>query len=147
MASKCKFRKKDGKVVARTHSPEMVCVSSTIRKEQRVRRAGGVKRSQPAPVLPLDTPDHPLASPKDVSQLLANSINQLRRGELDPRVANSVGYLATILLRALEQGPLEERIAKLEAMLGLAANLPSNVISDGNGPRDTSALTATGHTQ
>jgi hypothetical protein len=49
---------------------------------------------------------------------LADSINQLRRGELDPRVANGVGYLASILLRALEQGPMEERLAHLESLLG-----------------------------
>ena len=34
-----------------------------------------------------------------------------------------MGYLTSVLLRALEQGPLEERLAKLEAPLGLAPNL------------------------
>jgi hypothetical protein len=77
-------------------------------------------------VLPVDTPDHSLASPKDVSHLLADSINQLRRGELDPRVANAVGYLSTVLLRALEQGPLEDRMAKLESIFGLEANSKSS---------------------
>jgi tetratricopeptide (TPR) repeat protein len=43
----------------------------------------------------------------------------LRRGQLDPRVANAMGYLTSVLLRALEQGPMEE----LEAVLGLAPNL------------------------
>jgi len=28
-----------------------------------------------------------------------------------------MGYLASVLLRALEQGPLEERLAKLESVL------------------------------
>jgi hypothetical protein len=59
----------------------------------------------------------PSAIPKDVSAFLADSINQLRRGQLDPRVANGVGYLSSVLLRALEQGPLEERLAKIEAAL------------------------------
>jgi len=68
-------------------------------------------------VLPKDTPDHPLASPSDVSSLLAQSINQLRRGQLDLRIANGIGYLASVLLRALEQGPMEERLAHLEAVL------------------------------
>ncbi len=48
---------------------------------------------------------------------MADSINQLRRGQLDPRVANGIGYLTSVLLRALEQGPLEERMAKIEAAL------------------------------
>jgi hypothetical protein len=78
---------------------------------------GGITRSRTAAVLPADAPDHPLRNTQDVSTLLAESINQVRRGELDPRVANSVGHLASILLGALQQGPLEERLARLEAAL------------------------------
>jgi hypothetical protein len=51
---------------------------------------------------------------------LAKSTNQVLQGAIDPRVANSAGYLANVLLRALEQGPLEERMARLEATLGIA---------------------------
>ena len=68
-------------------------------------------------MLAVDTPDNPLRNTQDVSTLLAESINQVRRGQLDPRVANSVGHLASILLGALQQGPLEERLARLEAAL------------------------------
>ena len=136
MATKCSFRKKDGSGCGANAQPEVgLCVfhdPARAADGHRARRAGGIKRSQPGPVLPLDTPDHPLASPNDVSHLLANSMNQLRRGELDPRVANSLGYLATVLLRALEQGPLDERMAKVEAMLGMAENPPSSVIDDRN---------------
>ncbi len=71
-------------------------------------------------MLPLDTPDHPLGNTKEVSALLSDSINRLRRGQLDPRVANAMGYLTSVFLRALEQGPIEERLARLEATLGLA---------------------------
>jgi hypothetical protein len=56
----------------------------------RARHAGGVRRSQVAAVLPSDTPDHPLGDTNQVSVLLADSINRLRRGELDPRVANAM---------------------------------------------------------
>jgi hypothetical protein len=90
---------------------------------RRARRAGGISRSRPAIVLPSDTPDHPLESIKDVSALLAESINQLRRGQLDPRVGNAMGYLTGVLLHSLEQGALEERVAKLEsAAAGCDAN-------------------------
>jgi hypothetical protein len=78
---------------------------------------GGINRSRTAAVLPVDAPDNPLRNTQDVSTLLAESINQVRRGQLDPRVANSVGHLASILLGALQQGPLEERLARLEAAL------------------------------
>ena len=79
-----------------------------------------------AAVLPFDTPDHPLTNSKEVSDLLAVSINQLRRGQLDPRIANGIGYLATVLLRALEQGPIEERLAQIEATFAKHAEQQAN---------------------
>ena len=72
---------------------------------QRARRAGGIARSRPA-VLPANVPDVQLGTCKDVSNLLAASISQFRRGELDPRVSNAIGYLSGILLKALEQSEL-----------------------------------------
>jgi len=77
-------------------------------------------------VFPLETPDAPLQSSRDVSVFLAESINAVRKGELDPRVANAVGYLASIQLRALEQGPTEQRIAALEMTLGLVPKAPGS---------------------
>jgi hypothetical protein len=68
-------------------------------------------------VLPFDTPDHPLGDTNQVSALLADSINRLRRGQLDPRVANAMGYLASVLLKALESGRIEDRLAHLEAVV------------------------------
>jgi hypothetical protein len=77
-------------------------------------------RSRPAAVLSRETPDHPLRNTTEVSTLLGETINQVRRGVLDPRVANCMGQLLNVLLRSLEQGPLEERLARLEASLGIA---------------------------
>lgn len=121
MAKKCEFGKKNGEPCgADAQTGKSLCVFHDPDKAsegRRARRAGGIARSRLAAVLPSDTPDHPLGNTKDVSAFLADSINQLRRGQLDPRVANGVGYLSSVLLRALEQGPLEERLAKIEAAL------------------------------
>ena len=73
-------------------------------------------------MLPTDTPDHSLGNTTDVSAFLSDSINRLRRGQLDPRVANAMGYLTSVLLRSLEQGPIEERLAKIEATLAANAH-------------------------
>jgi hypothetical protein len=54
--------------------------------------------------------------------LLTDSINRLRRGQLDPRIANAMGYLTGVLLCALEPGAVEDRLARIEAIL--AANAP-----------------------
>jgi hypothetical protein len=126
MVKKCEFRKKNGeRCRADTQTGKSLCVFHDPARADdghRARQAGGVHRSRGAAVLPSDTPDHPLGDTNQVSVLLADSINRLRRGQLDPRVANAMGYLTSLLLRSLEQGPIEERLAKIEATLAANAD-------------------------
>src|SRR5262249_21918667 len=58
-------------------------------------------------------PDLVLNDVPAVVKLLAETINQVRKGTLDPKVANCVGYLASILLRALEGSELAREIEQL----------------------------------
>jgi hypothetical protein len=126
VAKKCEFRKKNGeRCGADAQTGKSLCVfhdPARAADGRRARKAGGIRRSRAVAALPVDTPDHPLGNTLDVSAFLAGSINQLRRGELDPRVANAVGYLTSVLLRSLEQGPLEERVARIEAALAQSAS-------------------------
>jgi hypothetical protein len=121
MVKKCESRKKNGeRCRADAQTGKSLCVFHDPARAgdgPRARQAGAVHRSHSAAVLPSDTPDHPLGDTNQVSVLLADSINRLRRGQLDPRVANSMGYLTSVRLRSLEQGPIEERLAKIEAAL------------------------------
>jgi hypothetical protein len=78
-----------------------------------------MRRSRRAVVLPLNTPDHPLGNSTDISALIAETTNQLRRGQLDPKVATAIGYLASVQLRAFEQGLLEKRMKEIEDYLGV----------------------------
>jgi hypothetical protein len=134
MTKKCRFRKKNGNECgADTQSGKNVCVfhdPTRAAQGRRARRKGGINRSQPATVLPPETLDRPLDDSKDVATLLADSINRVRCGQLDVRIANTVGYLSTVLLRALEGGPLEERLSRLEIALGLAANTGDAFLAD-----------------
>jgi hypothetical protein len=120
MAKKCEFLKRNGeRCGADAQTGKNLCVfhdPARANDGRRARQAGGVHRSQAAAVLTSDTPDHPLGDANQVSALLADSINRLRRGQLDPRVANAMGYLASVLLKALDQR-LEERLAHLEAVI------------------------------
>ena len=115
MSAKCQFRKKDGsRCRANAQATNGLCVFHDPEKAadgRRARQAGGISRSRVAAVLPPDTPDHRLQNTQDISNLLAHSINQVLRGQLDPKVGNSVGYLASVMLRSLEQGRTEERVA------------------------------------
>ena len=53
----------------------------------------------------------------DVTKLLGDTINDLRSGTIDSRLANTIGYLATGMLKALQQGDLEGRLRAMEAVL------------------------------
>jgi hypothetical protein len=79
------------------------------------RKAGGAKGK--AVVLLADTPNAPLDTVGDVVLLLGTTVNQVRRGELDPKVANAVGYLTGILLKALEVGEVERRLEAVESIV------------------------------
>ena len=57
----------------------------------------------------------PLKSIGDVSGLLEETINRVRQGPFDLRAANAIGFLAGILLKALDQR-FEERLTHLEAV-------------------------------
>jgi hypothetical protein len=81
------------------------------------RRTGRAARSRPAKVLEPDEPDLPLEGVRDVTRLLADTINRVRKGQLDPKIANTVGYLAGIMLRSFEVGELEDRLSRLEGAI------------------------------
>lgn len=138
MAKKCRFRKKNGEICrANSQSDDGLCIfhdPARAGEVSRARRTGGKKRSQGATVLPPDTPDHTLGNSHDVARLLADTINQVRRGQLDPRVANTVGYLSNILVAALQLGPLEDRLLRLEGTVGIeSADTRVAALLDGSG--------------
>src|SRR6266849_6528099 len=113
----CRYRKQDGsRCQANAMANSTACFihhPGFAGRRAEAQRTGGSRNK--AAVLSNETPDHPLKSVVDVTELLAGTINQVRRGELDPRVGNTVGYLAATLLRALEAGGLVERLSVLES--------------------------------
>jgi hypothetical protein len=63
-----------------------------------------------------------------VTALLAETINQVRRGELDTRISNAVGYLASILLNAKERDEIEKRLERLESILATQGSTSSSAV-------------------
>jgi hypothetical protein len=119
--SRCQANARHGSDYCFFHDPD-----SAVDREA-ARRNGGRERSRRAAVLPADTPDMPLASAADVTGLLAGTINQVRRGEIDPRISNAIGYLTGIPLQAKERDELEQRLSRLESILARQqANPKSN---------------------
>ncbi len=55
-----------------------------------------------------------LAETKDVLVLLNDTVNRVRAGSMSTKTANTLGYLATVYLRAYEVTELERRVRELE---------------------------------
>jgi hypothetical protein len=117
----CEVTKPDGtRCRARVLPGDTRCFAHSERTRQQReagRRAGGRERSRRLTVLPADTPDLELRTVGDVTLALAATINQVRKGAIDAKVANAVGYLTSVLLRALEGDDLARQLAELRAEL------------------------------
>lgn len=88
---------------------------------QRGRRHGARERNRPPATVAGVEADLPVTSARDVVRLVGDTVNRVRKGTLDPRVANTVGYLASVALRALEVGEFEERLERVEAAIAASA--------------------------
>ena len=79
--------------------------------------SGGRERARRANVLPAGTPEMPVGTAADIISLIGDTINKVRRGELEVSLANSVGYLAAVVLRAHQRDDVDQRLARLESIL------------------------------
>jgi hypothetical protein len=107
----CRGKARPGSGFCVFHDPAVAA------KRAEGRKAGGRKRSRPAAVLPTDAADVPLTCVRDVVTLLGDTVNRVRKGELDAKVGNCLGVLSGVLLRALEEGDLAEQIRELRASI------------------------------
>jgi hypothetical protein len=106
---KCKQTKADGSSCGATATPSGFCwfhCPSLAAQRDEARKRGGqqTRRRRLKVVVPADVPDLPLRDVADVTALLGQTINEVRRGQLDPKAANCIGVLAGVLLRALQDG-------------------------------------------
>lgn len=112
--NRCRGKARSGSSFCLFHDPAMA------ERQQASRSAGGKQRSKPAAVLPADTNDLPLATVQDCAAMLGQTINHVRKGQLDPRIGNCLAVLTAQLLRALEEGEIQQlaaRVAELESRL------------------------------
>lgn len=58
-----------------------------------------------------------IANPQDVVSLLTDTINHVRQGTIDIRVANCIGVLSGHLLKALELGRIDSRVETIERVI------------------------------
>ncbi len=115
----CQFTKKDGKpckayAVSGSdfcfwHAPE----KAKLREEAWSR--GGKTAMGKSTVLP--SSQFRLERLDNVVILIEDTINQVRTGQLDVRIAQVTGHLASIAVKLLEQIDLERRITALEEIM------------------------------
>ena len=115
----CKSKKPDGsgcQAVALPGSDFCFFHDPAKADERRAAQSRGGSQNK-MKTLPDTVPDMEVADCEDVVRLMSETINLVRKGRIDPRVANAIGYLANVLIKAAEQGDLERRIAEVEAVL------------------------------
>lgn len=128
--AKCKGKRKDGKPCQATaqtdngfcihHDPDLAD------KRQEWRREGGkvgtlatLRTPKPWRRLDNDVAVMSTTGPAELIDLLADTIDEVKTGEIDPKIANSVGYLAGVMMKIIQHQAFEERLAAIEEALGV----------------------------
>ena len=81
------------------------------------RRAGGIRRSRRAAVLPAERPDLPLGTTPDLVRLLEMVANCLLRGQLTSRDVTSLAYLASVQANLIHQESVQRLLSDLKACM------------------------------
>jgi len=90
-----------------THNPE-----TKDAKKLAVIKGGKSPKKNLNPLPPIE-----IYNNKDVVNLLSQTINEVRQGKVNLRVANCIGYLSGHLLKALQVADIEERVERLEKIM------------------------------
>ena len=126
--AKCRATTKDGKPCqADAQAGSKFCFfhdpdKAEARQEATVKGGKAGKLATLDQVKPWRGQEVALLQSPDVDELvalLADTIDDVRTGQVDPKIANSVGYLSGIILKARQYQALEERLAAIEEALAL----------------------------
>ena len=96
---RCKANARTGRAFCFFHDAESAPARAVAIK------AGGIARSRKAAVLDVDRASAQLQSVADVTGLLGESINQVRKGLIDPKIANAIGYFIGRSVEGARAGP------------------------------------------
>lgn len=78
-----------------------------------VTKGGGTRRAV------VETPLQQITvnTPTDIVRLLSVTITEVRNGTLDPRIANTIGFLTGHLVRAFELAVLDSKTEEVKALI------------------------------
>ena len=85
------------------------------------RRAGGRANAATSHTVPalIDA----VSTPADVVLMLSDTMIGLRAGEIEPKIASAVGFLAGVQLKAIEQADAGKQLAEFRRLLACRDNL------------------------
>ena len=109
---RCSALTKKGTPCPAPATPSGLCFHENPEKAAELGRRGGLKNRHVRPHEDVELP--PLNNAEDVRSMLAKAAQDVRNRRIDPRVATSLGQLATTLLKAIEVADVERRLAALE---------------------------------
>lgn len=119
MAKRCVFTKKDGsKCNAFPITGSDYCFNHDPNCREQKRQAviaGGQQKKKPK----VAVNDIKIGEIKDVIPLINQCINELRQGDMPPKVSNAIGYLINIALDALKITDIETRLKEVENAIKL----------------------------
>ncbi len=90
-----------------THNPQTKDAKSIA-----VQKGGQAVRKSPDPLPVIEIRDA-----KSIATLLISTINEVRAGTTEIRIANCVGYLAGHLIKAFELTTVEDRLVEIERVI------------------------------
>jgi hypothetical protein len=67
--------------------------------------------------LELALPELVINTPNDVVTAAVQTVNEVRTGQLPPKVASTIGYLLGVVLKAYEVANLDQRVEMIESVL------------------------------
>lgn len=117
-SKQCKFIKDNGqRCEVRVLSDSEFCFFHDPNRaaERKAAQSLGGQGNRPKTLDP-ETPAVRIENSRDLLVLMNMTMNQVRTGEIDPKIATTLGYLAEISMRAIKQNELETRIRRLEGL-------------------------------
>jgi hypothetical protein len=117
--SPCRNEAKTGMDVCSIHDP------ANKAKLAAAKRKGGESRGRPKVILPLkvlspEAAKFAFAKARDVTAFLEDTIQQVRTGQLDHKVAQAIAALCNVLMKALNTSELERISLEIEELKVLA---------------------------
>jgi len=113
----CTYLKSDGSQCEANAMKESPFCFSHNPDTQQEKHLATVKGGENSRSVELNLPPAELQNPEHVVRMLGDTINGVRSGEIPPNIANTVGYLAGHLLKAMEVANFAGRLELVESVL------------------------------